>query len=359
MCGCKRTMQGVDGPFRRRERFWPDPGVGAAMKSLLCAALFVAAALAGCAASTPGTGAAGNPRVLIHSTLGDMTAEIYQDKAPVTAKNFLTYVTEGFYKDREFYRIVPGFVSQGGGEKQGDTGKHPAIADEAAASGLHNLKYTLAMARLNDPTTATTEFFINAADNTAGHQNNLDPGGVSPDGYAVFGILVGGRDVADTLNAHTGAAPTFTITLLSGSAAGTSTGSTSEAPPAACPSAPDLGASPMGGAVQLDLVTPGTWNVCSDTETMFAWVHNNGTAALDYTWSVTGAGGAPLPAGWSISFLTPSGTLSPAGTKSGSGPASKYLDWAASRVTLKLPATCTPPAPPGPSPSWCTPAMPR
>ncbi|MEA3144526.1 MAG: peptidyl-prolyl cis-trans isomerase [Thermoplasmata archaeon] len=307
------------------------------MKPLLALALLAAAALAGCAVPAGTHTGTGNPHVLIHTSLGDMTAEIYSDKAPITAKNFLTYVTDGFYKDRQFYRIVPGFVSQGGGEKQGNTGNHPPIADEAQASGLHNLKYTLAMARTSDPASATTEFFINAADNTAGNTNNLDPGGVSPDGYAVFGIVTGGRDVADALNAHTGATPTFTISVTGDSTAAPATATATTAPLPPCPSVADTGASPRG-PVELDLITPGVWNVCSATETNFLWVHNNSTAGKDYAWSITGPNGTALPAGWTVTFATPSGTLSVAGTKAGTGSRSTYPDWAATRVTLKLPA---------------------
>lgn len=91
-------------------------------------------------------------------------------------------------------------------------------------------------------------------------------------------------------------------------------------------------ASPVApGPVELDLITPGVWNVCADSESMFVWVHNNGTAPLDYTWSISGVGGQPLPEGWSVTFSQPSGTLRPGGSQ---GP-----DWASTQVSLTLPAT--------------------
>jgi cyclophilin family peptidyl-prolyl cis-trans isomerase len=202
------------------------------MKALFAVALLLAAALAGCAdtsntstQSVASTGAATSTApspaptctgvvrpttvpathtvVALDTGKGCMVAELYDDKAPATVANFKQYVTEGFYSHREFYRIVRGFVNQAGGESQGDTGHHAAIKDEAKSSGLHNYQYTLAMARTDQAASATTEFYINAANNTAGHTTNLDPGGVSPDGYAVFGILVAGRDVSDGINQQT------------------------------------------------------------------------------------------------------------------------------------------------------------
>jgi cyclophilin family peptidyl-prolyl cis-trans isomerase len=305
--------------------------------SVLLGSLVLVAALAGCNDDgKKGTG--GDPVVLIHSSIGDMTVELYADEAPITADNFMTYVREGFYKDRQFYRIVAGFVSQGGGERQGDTGSHPPIRNEAASSGLHNLKYTLAMARTGDPDSATTEFFINAADNTAGHTNNLDPGGVSPEGYAVFGIVTAGRDVADALNAVRGSTPTFTISVVSGGGGGSGAATTSAAPDPPCASAADKGPSPTG-PIELDLITPGVWNVCSASETIYAWVHNGGSSAVDYTWSVTAAAGAPLPSGWTVSFTSASGTLSPDGTKTSSAGRTTYPDWAATRISLSIPAS--------------------
>lgn len=164
--------------------------------------------------------------VLIRTSLGCMAAELYDDKAPKTVANFRAYVEEGFYTDLQCYRIVSRFVNQCGGERDGKTGEKPAIENEARASGLHNDKYTLAMARLgatcqtcpDQPDTATTEFYINAADNCF-----LDPKSTSrcpqqastEAGYAVFGILVAGREVSDQINRQAGRSiPLESITLL-------------------------------------------------------------------------------------------------------------------------------------------------
>jgi cyclophilin family peptidyl-prolyl cis-trans isomerase len=141
-----------------------------------------------------------------------MVAELYDDKAPITVANFKTYVNEGFYTNLHCYRIIAGFVNQCGGGADGKAGSHPAIHNEASTSGLHNKQYTVAMARLgpecntgcpDKPDSATTEFYINAADNCF-----LDPRAtsscasqaVNDAGYAVFGVLVSGHDVSDHLN---------------------------------------------------------------------------------------------------------------------------------------------------------------
>jgi peptidylprolyl isomerase len=120
--------------------------------------------------------------------------------------------------------------------------------------------------------------------------------------------------------------------------AGTGTTSTTSAAPPPCPSIPDTGKSPKASGIELDLITPRVWNVCSDTETMYVWVHNNSTTTKDYAWSITGPNGTALPAGWTVTFLKPSGTLAVAGSKGSSGGRPTYPDWADSRVTLKLPA---------------------
>ncbi|MCA1819742.1 MAG: zinc-ribbon domain-containing protein [Halobacteriales archaeon] len=97
----------------------------------------------------------------------------------------------------------------------------------------------------------------------------------------------------------------------------------------ACPDVPNAAPTPPA-PVEIDLITPGVWNVCGDTDYMFVWVHNNGTAPLNYTWSVGGAGGAALPAGWNATFEVPSGHLAPGD--------SKGADWQGTLVTLHIPA---------------------
>lgn len=290
----------------------------------------------------------GNPRVAIRTNMGEMVAELYPGQAPKTVENFLRYVDEGFYTDLQFYRIEPGFVNQGGGERMGKTGTHPPIVNEAASSGLKNTKYTLAMARTGDPNSATTEFYINAADNCG-----LDPKAssscpdqaVSNEGYAVFGKLVSGFEVSDVINGMAGQdPPTLNIRRVGAAATGTSAPTSAPTtgppgPPQVCEDVPVGPPAPTQELVSTDLITPGIWNVCGDREHMYLWVHNNSTSALPYAWNVTGPGGSPLPPGWSVTFQSPSGILQPAGTK-GTSPNGRatYPDWAATLATLTLPA---------------------
>ena len=132
--------------------------------------------------------------VLFSTNLGDIKIELYPDKAPVTVKNFLSYVDAGFYDGTIFHRVVPGFVIQGGGftaeMKPKDT--EPPIKNEAD-NGLKNLKGTLSMARTSDVNSATSQFFINLADNAF-----LDHG-TRDFGYAVFGKVVEGMDVVEKM----------------------------------------------------------------------------------------------------------------------------------------------------------------
>ncbi|MFO1532594.1 MAG: peptidylprolyl isomerase [Thermoplasmatota archaeon] len=141
--------------------------------------------------------------VAISTSVGCMVAELNDAKAPISVANFKTYVGEGFYSGLHCYRIVSNFVNQCGGERDGKTGSHPPIKNEAIASGLHNTQYTLAMARTNEADSATTEFYINAVTNcfldpkstsTCPAQANSDAG------YAVFGMLLAGKDVSDRMN---------------------------------------------------------------------------------------------------------------------------------------------------------------
>lgn len=133
--------------------------------------------------------------VAMSLSLGCIVVQLYDDKAPITAANFRTYVQEGHYNGTLLHRIAKQFVAQGGGWGEDGTRRSPThepIKNEAKASGLRNVQYTLSMARTNQPDSATTEFFINLID-----QPGLDPGGYTPDGYAVFAIVVQGRDVVD------------------------------------------------------------------------------------------------------------------------------------------------------------------
>ncbi|MDH3401664.1 MAG: peptidylprolyl isomerase, partial [Chromatiales bacterium] len=115
------------------------------------------------------------------TTLGDFDVELFQDKAPISAENFLAYVDDGFFDGTIFHRVIPGFMAQGGGfdaDMNQKSGKAP-IKNEAD-NGLKNERGTLAMARTSDINSATSQFFINLSDNSF-----LDHGG-RDFGYAVF-----------------------------------------------------------------------------------------------------------------------------------------------------------------------------
>ena len=139
------------------------------------------------------------PQVRIRTNYGTMTAELRPDVAPLTTANFLQYAREGFYAGTLFHRVIPGFVIQGGGLGRGMYMKSTrAAVENEAANGLKNERFTLAMARLPSPHSATSQFFINLADNAAlDHRAPTDDGF----GYCVFGKLVDGMDVAAAIGA--------------------------------------------------------------------------------------------------------------------------------------------------------------
>jgi peptidyl-prolyl cis-trans isomerase B (cyclophilin B) len=141
-----------------------------------------------------------NPKVELHvAERGVITLELDQEKAPKTVANFLDYVNQGHYDGTVFHRVIPGFMIQGGGMtpdlKQKTTG---APVTNEADNGLKNATYTVAMARTNDPHSATAQFFINVADN-----GFLDFKAPTPQGwgYAVFGKVVSGQEVVDAIKA--------------------------------------------------------------------------------------------------------------------------------------------------------------
>jgi peptidyl-prolyl cis-trans isomerase B (cyclophilin B) len=146
------------------------------------------------------TPAPGNPVVKVVTTHGDITIELFKDRAPVSVANFLRYVNEGFYAGTLFHRVVPGFMIQGGGFLPGmvEKGTRPPIQNEAT-NRLSHLRGTVGMARTRALRSATAQFFINVADN----RSKLDHRGYAPDdfGYAVFGRVLSGMDVADRIAA--------------------------------------------------------------------------------------------------------------------------------------------------------------
>ena len=135
---------------------------------------------------------------MISTSLGDITVELFKDRAPVSVENFLQYAREGFYEGTIFHRVIPGFMIQGGGFTP-DLDEKPTrdpIQNEAT-NGLNNVRGTLAMARTRVLRSATSQFFINVADN----RGRLDHRGFTPSefGYAVFGRVLSGMDVVDKI----------------------------------------------------------------------------------------------------------------------------------------------------------------
>jgi cyclophilin family peptidyl-prolyl cis-trans isomerase len=141
--------------------------------------------------------APGNPVVVIETSAGSITVELYKDRAPVSVENFLQYMRDHHYDGTIFHRVVPGYVIQGGGYTPQfvERSTRPPIQNEAT-NGLTNRRGTVAMARLQSARSATAQFFINLANNPA-----LDHRGYSPGdfGYAVFGRVLEGMDVVDKI----------------------------------------------------------------------------------------------------------------------------------------------------------------
>ncbi len=138
-----------------------------------------------------------NPKVIIKTSMGNITIELYPDKAPITVKNFFSYVDEKFFDGTIFHRVMKGFMIQGGGLTQDFTEKStkPTIKNEAA-NKLKNKRGTIAMARMPDKDSATSQFFINHADNPSLDHRDNTPEGY---GYAVFGKVINGMDVVDAI----------------------------------------------------------------------------------------------------------------------------------------------------------------
>ncbi len=170
------------------------------MPKLLLAALLLSASCA-FAAPPPSTPAAATaPHVVLHTTQGDITLELYPDKAPKSVANFLQYVHDGFYDGTVLHRVIPGYLVQGGLYTRELQPKRtrPAIASEAD-NGLPNLRGTIAVARGADANSGTAQFFFNLVDNRRldfiGNQSGLTWG------YAVFGKITKGMDVLDRIAA--------------------------------------------------------------------------------------------------------------------------------------------------------------
>jgi len=138
-----------------------------------------------------------NPQVLVTTSLGNFVLELNQPKAPISTDNFLRYVTDGFYKDTLFHRVISNFVIQAGGFTTGPSPKTPTFPTITLESqnGLSNIRGSLAMARTTDPNSATSQFYINVKDNIA-----LDYSDAQNPGYAVFGSVVAGLSAVDNIS---------------------------------------------------------------------------------------------------------------------------------------------------------------
>jgi peptidyl-prolyl cis-trans isomerase B (cyclophilin B) len=155
-------------------------------------------AISSMAQETTKGGKMNHTHVIFTTSIGNFEIELFDDQALITVKNFLKYVDSGYYNGTVFHRVIPGFMTQGGGytedykEKEGG---FPPINNEAD-NGLKNERGTLSMARTNNPHSATSQFFINFVDNDFLNFTGKNPQGW---GYAVFGKVVSGMDVVDAM----------------------------------------------------------------------------------------------------------------------------------------------------------------
>ena len=168
-------------------------------KNLLCTLLFITATTSSLAAT----------QVEFETSKGNFTVELYPEKAPATVANFLQYVKDGYYKKTIFHRVINNFMIQGGGFER-DLFEKPTSApiQNEAGNGLKNKVGTIAMARTQDPNSATSQFFINLKDNAFLDHTGPQPGKI---GYCVFGKVVNGLDVVKQI----GIVPTGNVSRFS------------------------------------------------------------------------------------------------------------------------------------------------
>ena len=144
---------------------------------------------------------AANPQVDIETTAGTIRLELYPDAAPKTVANFLEYVKAGHYDGTQFHRVIPGFMIQGGGytaefREKPTRPPVPIESEQSVKAGLSNVPGTVAMARTSEPNSATSQFFINVANNQRLNFRSTDMAGY---GYTVFGKVVGGMEVVNKI----------------------------------------------------------------------------------------------------------------------------------------------------------------
>jgi cyclophilin family peptidyl-prolyl cis-trans isomerase len=166
--------------------------------TIMCFAVLSSFILSGNAASDTNkastVASTAKPQVVLHTSNGDITLELYPDKAPASVANFLDYARSGHYNGTIFHRVIKRFMIQGGGftkEMAQKPTKSPVVNE--SNNGLHNDRWTIAMARTQDPDSATSQFYINVSMNS-----NLDPQRGNP-GYTVFGMVIDGQHVVKAI----------------------------------------------------------------------------------------------------------------------------------------------------------------
>lgn len=173
------------------------------LSALLIAAFFALASVVASAA---------NPQVELDTSAGTIKLELFPEAAPKTVDNFLKYVNAGHYNGTQFHRVIKGFMIQGGGydnefRERPTRPPIPIEAEQSVKAGLSNTPGTVAMARTSDPNSASSQFFINVADNKRLDFRSADAQGY---GYTVFGKVVSGMDVVEKIaQSPTGAAGPF------------------------------------------------------------------------------------------------------------------------------------------------------
>ena len=155
------------------------------LKQTLCAVAIAAITVPAMAANTV---------VEMNTSMGKIEIELFNDKAPISTQNFESYIKDNFYNGTIFHRVIPGFMIQGGGMNADMTEKTTkASIQNESYNGLKNTRGTLAMARTNNPNSATSQFFINTVDNDFLNKSQMNAG------YAVFGKVTKGMDVVDKI----------------------------------------------------------------------------------------------------------------------------------------------------------------
>jgi len=187
----------IPGMFRRHDR---SPMFKALFASVLLALPVASMAQQTAKPAAPATGSVEHPRVVMHTSQGDFTLELFPEKAPKSVANFLQYVRDGFYDGTVFHRVVNGYLVQGGLYSRDLTQRRTRAAIPSEAdNGLSNLRGTVAVARGGDPNSGTSQFFVNLVDNRrldyVGNQTGLTWG------FAVFAKIASGMDVVDKIAA--------------------------------------------------------------------------------------------------------------------------------------------------------------